>query len=583
MSKAYASLKRAYGSGFISDIAWHFANYVQRLDPQAPESVIVAAALVSESAVSGEIRLELAHWGGGCVFEEHHSIAYMLPEMEVWYQELKTSPLVSDGESPAPLVLTEDRCLYLYRYYELERRLAALITLRSGPIPVEIGSNEIEKTLDVLFGDDPLSGDQRNAARNALDHRFMVISGGPGTGKTSTVMRTLRMLWRLTDVSPARTLVCAPTGKAAARLREVMGLELKAGDDASGFLGDAVTIHRLLGWQPGGKFKYGLNRPLNCDLLILDEASMVDIALMVSLLEALPKEARLVLLGDRDQLSSVEAGAVLGDLCRAADKGHPIGSVTSLRHNWRFGRHSEIANLAAAVREGQTQAAVEFLNEPRSDAVVFVDPGGEKKLEHLVRDHIVPIYKELSQRVISGASCLDIFSMLDQVMVICARRNGVGGVNDVNRQVRAQLRTLSLASDLEFYLGLPLMVTKNEPTLGLFNGDVGVVTGGTNVTDLKVVFQRANQEHVAVSINRLPECHPAYALTVHKAQGSQANRVILVLPETDSKVLSRELVYTGLTRARESVEIWSSLDVFSAAVSRSAARPTGLMERFRCH
>ena len=507
----------------------------------------------------------------------------MLPEMEAWYQELKTSPLVSDGECPAPLVLTEDRCLYLYRYYELERRLAALITLRSEPIMVEIGSDEIEQTLDVLFGDDPVSGDQRDAARNAVDHRFTVISGGPGTGKTSTVMRTLRMIWRLTDVSPARTLVCAPTGKAAARLREVMGLELKAADGATDFLGDAVTIHRLLGWRPGGKFKYGLNRPLNCDLLILDEASMVDIALMVSLLEALPKKARLILLGDRDQLSSVEAGAVLGDLCRAADEGYSIGSVTSLRHNWRFGGHSEIANLAAAVREGQTQTAVEFLNESRSDSVVFMDPGGEKKIEHLVRDHIAPVYKELSQRVISGASYSDIFSMLDQVMVICARRNGARGVIDINRQVSAQLRTLSLASDSEFYLGLPLMVTKNEPTLGLFNGDVGVVTGGANVTDLKVVFPRANQEHVSVSINRLPECHPAYALTVHKAQGSQAKRVILVLPETDSKVLSRELVYTGLTRARESVEIWSGLDVFSAAVSRSAARPTGLMERFRCH
>jgi len=576
-------LQQACRAGQLPDIALHFAGLLHRLDPNADESVLLAGALAGERVISGEVCVDLVHLANSTVFDSDDAPGMSAPDLDLWQQALKSSPLVSDGTATTPLVVTPDGRLYLYRYFELERRLAELIMQRTQICDVAIDSTQLEAALDTLFPDDATSADQRNAATLAVHNRFTVISGGPGTGKTATVVRILTLLSQLKLAAPERMLLCAPTGKAAARLREALADSLAAVTPGDALPTDAVTAHRLLGWRPGKKPRYHAMRPLNCDLLVLDEASMVDLALMVSILEALPAHARLILLGDRDQLSSVEAGAVLGDICRAADSGPLADTLAPLTHNWRFGAHSPIAALASAVREARVTDALTLLDDPASAQISLQAAQEDAALDALLAEQITPVYAEVARLVREGADAKAVFEKLGSLMVLCAHRTGPRGVTDLNRRVSVQLGAGgALSPGLPAYPGQPLMVTRNDSALGLFNGDVGVVMPDADSPGrLQAVFiDTAGDEH-AVSLGRLPEHETAYAMTVHKAQGSQARQVVLVLPTQLSPVLSRELIYTGITRAEQSLEIWAAHEVLAGAIGRSAQRVTGLADRLQ--
>ena len=576
-------LQQACRAGQLPDVALHFAGLLHRLDPNADESVLLAGALAGERVISGEVCIDLARLASSTVFDSDDAPGTSTPDLDAWQQALKNSPLVSDGTATTPLVVTPDGRLYLYRYFELERRLAELITQRTQTCDVSIDSTQLEAALEALFADDATSVDQRNAATLAVHNRFTVISGGPGTGKTATVVRILALLSRLELVAPKRMLLCAPTGKAAARLREALADTLPAVTPGDTLPTDAVTAHRLLGWRPGKKPRYHAGRPLNCDLLVLDEASMVDLALMVSILEALPAHARLILLGDRDQLASVEAGAVLGDICRAADSGPLADTLAPLTHNWRFGTHSPIAALASAVREARVTDALTLLDDPASAQVSLQAAQEDAALDALLAEQITPVYAEVARLVREGADAKAVFEKLGSLMVLCAHRTGPRGVTDLNRRVSVQLGADgALSPGLPAYPGQPLMVTRNDAALGLFNGDIGVVMPDADSPGrLQAVFiDTAGDEH-AVSLGRLPEHETAYAMTVHKAQGSQARQVVLVLPTQLSPVLSRELIYTGITRAEQSLEIWAAHEVLAGAIGRSAQRVTGLADRLQ--
>ena len=310
---------------------------------------------------------------------------------------------------------------------------------------------------------------------------------------------------------------------------------------------------------------------------------MVDLALMVSILEALPAHARLILLGDRDQLSSVEAGAVLGDICRAADSGPLADTLAPLTHNWRFGAHSPIAALASAVREARVTDALTLLDDPANAQISLQAAQEDAALDALLAEQITPVYAEVARLVREGADAKAVFEKLGSLMVLCAHRTGPRGVTDINRRVSVQLGAGgALSPGLPAYPGQPLMVTRNDSALGLFNGDVGVVMPDADSPGrLQAVFiDTAGDEH-AVSLGRLPEHETAYAMTVHKAQGSQARQVVLVLPTQLSPVLSRELIYTGITRAEQSLEIWAAHEVLASAIGRSAQRVTGLADRLQ--
>ena len=576
-------LQQACRAGQLPDIALHFAGLLHRLDPNAGESVLLAGALAGERVISGEVCVDLVHLANSTVFDSDDAPGMSAPDLDLWQQALKSSPLVSDGTATTPLVVTPDGRLYLYRYFELERRLAELIMQRTQICDVAIDSTQLEAALDTLFPDDATSADQRNAATLAVHNRFTVISGGPGTGKTATVVRILTLLSQLKLAAPERMLLCAPTGKAAARLREALADTLPAVTPGDTLPTDAVTAHRLLGWRPGKKPRYHAGRPLNCDLLVLDEASMVDLALMASLLEALPTHARLILLGDRDQLSSVEAGAVLGDICRAADSGPPADTLAPLTHNWRFGAHSPIAALASAVREARVTDALTLLDDPASAQVSLQVAQEDAALDALLAEQVTPVYAEVARLVREGADAKAVFEKLGSLMVLCAHRTGRRGVTDLNQRVSAQLGTGgALSPGLPAYPGQPLMVTRNDTALGLFNGDIGVVMPDADSPGrLQAVFLDAGGDERVVSLGRLPEHETAYAMTVHKAQGSQARQVVLVLPTQLSPVLSRELIYTGITRAEQSLEIWAAHEVLAGAIGRSAQRATGLADRLQ--
>ena len=576
-------LQQACRAGQLPDIALHFAGLLHRLDPNADESVLLAGALAGERVISGEVCVDLVHLANSTVFDSDDAPGMSAPDLDLWQQALKSSPLVSDGTATTPLVVTPDGRLYLYRYFELERRLAELIMQRTQICDVAIDSTQLEAALDTLFPDDATSADQRNAATLAVHNRFTVISGGPGTGKTATVVRILTLLSQLKLAAPERMLLCAPTGKAAARLREALADSLAAVTPGDALPTDAVTAHRLLGWRPGKKPRYHAMRPLNCDLLVLDEASMVDLALMVSILEALPAHARLILLGDRDQLSSVEAGAVLGDICRAADSGPPADTLAPLTHNWRFGAHSPIAALASAVREARVTDALTLLNDPASAPVSLQVAQEDAALDALLAEQVTPVYAEVARLVREGADAKAVFEKLGSLMVLCAHRTGPRGVTDLNRRVSVQLGAGgALSPGLPAYPGQPLMVTRNDTALGLFNGDIGVVMPDADSPGrLQAVFLDAGGDERVVSLGRLPEHETAYAMTVHKAQGSQARQVVLVLPTQLSPVLSRELIYTGITRAEQSLEIWAAHEVLAGAIGRSAQRATGLADRLQ--
>ncbi len=576
-------LQQVCRAGQLPDIALHFAGLLHRLDPNADESVLLAGALAGERAISGEVCIDLARLAGSTPFDSDDAPGMSTPDLDAWQQALRSSPLVSDGTATAPLVITPDGRLYLYRYFELERRLAELITQRTQTCDISIDSTQLEAALEALFADDVTNADQRSAATLSVHNRFTVVSGGPGTGKTATVVRILALLSRLELVAPERMLLCAPTGKAAARLREALADPLAAVMPGDTPPADAVTAHRLLGWRPGKKPRYHAGRPLPCDLLVLDEASMVDLVLMVSILEALPAHARLILLGDRDQLASVEAGAVLGDICRAADSGPLADTLAPLTHNWRFGAHSPIAALASAVREARVTDALTLLDDPASAQVSLQAAQEDAALDALLAEQITPVYAEVARLVREGAEAKAVFEKLGSLMVLCAHRTGRRGVTDLNQRVSAQLGVGgALSSGLPAYPGQPLMVTRNDAALGLFNGDIGVVMPDADSPGrLQAVFIDTTGDEHAVSLGRLPEHETAYAMTVHKSQGSQARQVVLVLPTQLSPVLSRELIYTGITRAEQSLAIWAAHEVLAGAIGRSAQRATGLADRLQ--
>ena len=576
-------LQQVCRAGQLPDIALHFAGLLHRLDPNADESVLLAGALAGEQVISGEVCIDLSHLADSTVFDSDDTPGMSAPDLDTWQQALKSSPLVSDGTVTAPLVITPDGRLYLYRYFELERRLAELIMQRTQICDGSIDSTQLEAALETLFADDATSADQRSAATLAVHNRFTVISGGPGTGKTATVVRILALLSRLELVAPERMLLCAPTGKAAARLREALANTLPAVTAGDTLPTDAVTAHRLLGWRPGKKPRYHAGRPLHCDLLVLDEASMVDLALMVSILEALPEHARLILLGDRDQLSSVEAGAVLGDICCAADSGTLADSLAPLTHNWRFGINSPIAGLAGAVREARTADAIAILDDPDATQVMLQSAHEDDALDALLAERVIPVYVEVAQLVREGADAKTVFEKLSELMVLCAHRHGPRGVTDINERISSQLGAAAVLLAGQYaYPGQPLMVTRNDPALGLFNGDIGIVMPDNNAPGrLQAVFLDAGGDEHGISLGRLPERQIGYAMTVHKSQGSQARQVVLVLPTQLSPVLSRELIYTGITRAEQSLEIWGDREVLASAISRSAQRATGLSARLQ--
>jgi len=566
----------------LSYLDQHFADFILRIEPHPCEELWLAAALVSNATGRGHICLDLAAPGGAGIMLQHAPERQTrLPDPQRWVQALEPCGTVGRPGDYAPLVLDGAGRLYLHRSWDYERQVADGILLHSAARPVDEAL--LAAALERYFppgGEEP--DYQREAARAALTRGFTVVSGGPGTGKTATVARILALIAELAD-KPPRIALATPTGKAAMRLRRSIMQATECLPIREGLRQalptEVATIHRLLGVVPGNAAcRHNRDNRLACDVLVVDEASMIDLPLMARLLEALPDSACVILLGDRDQLASVEAGAVLADICagpsvpRGGEPGRP--AVVHLTRSYRFGRDSGIGNLSRLVNAGDGRAALELLASGAHGDVAWRPLPAGRAFAGAFMERVQAGYDAYSRAATPPAALEE----LERFRVLTPHRTGAGGAEELNRLCRDALGL----HDRDGRQGgrlMPVMVTGNNYELGLFNGDTGVLMDEPASGRLAAWFDDPDTGLRRLSPLRLPPHESAFALTVHKSQGSEFDRVLLILPEHLSEALGRELLYTALTRARTFVEIWGTEDIFCRAVERRTARGSGLRER----
>lgn len=516
--------------------------------------------------------------------------------------------VVGEPGTCCPLILDRGHRLYLYRYWQYEQQLAAGLLQRTVSRGTCLDEGLLADGLLRLFGPLPPGGEpdwQRIAAAAALWSRLCVISGGPGTGKTTTVVKILALLLEQAGPAPLRIALAAPTGKAAARLgdairRAAAGLATAPAVRAA--IPDGVTtIHRLLGVVPGSTaFRHHGGNPVPFDLVVVDEASMVALPLMAKLVAALPPEGRLVLLGDRDQLSSVEPGAVLGDMCAGGESagyspdfrsflervtgtppaalpgggGDGLGdSLVLLRRTYRFAAASAIGCFSRAINAGDAES-VQALLEQDGGELSWRDLPAPPALAAALEPQLLAGYGAY----LAETDPLAALAAFERFRVLCALRQGRYGAAGLNGLIERALTARGLlAPEGVWYRGRPVLITVNDYALGLFNGDTGIALPAAGQPDrLAVWFADGRGGVRAVSPLRLPPHETAFAMTVHKSQGSEFDGVLLVLPGSDCPVLTRELLYTGVTRARQRVELWGERELLFRALARRVERRSGL-------
>ena len=578
---ALPELETLLNAGLIQHIDLAFARLVVELG--APNGqrreLALAAALTSVQARAGHTCMELPACAGvdaAVALGEHEaqSVGVGLPSLEHWRAALLASPAVASSSSGMrPLFLDAENRLYLDRLREDELRVAQALRERASPAADLTTLGAAAQTLEERLFAAAVS-EHRQAARAAMQRRLCVVTGGPGTGKTTLAARLIALLVGTGLAQPERVALAAPTGKAAKRLQEAVAAQLRGLAEAvpalARFDADATTIHSLL-------FR-ARRAPLKLDALILDEASMIDVTLMAQLLGTLPPAARLVVLGDASQLASVQPGAVLGDLCAA---GRAVGSplnptLVELTRSHRFDPSGGIGRLAAAIVQGDGDGALDALGDDaasETQRVPLADiPAFEALAARYARESCAPRVRAVRT---DGAAA----QPFPTLRVLCAHRVGPFGAERFNALVERQLRLSGVAErGAEFYAGRPIIVTRNDAASGLANGDVGVVLKQDG--QVRVWFPELSAASpFLVAPSRLPDHETFFALTVHKAQGSEYDEVAFVPGPADSRVVTRELFYTAVTRARQKVVIYGGSEAVRQAVARRAERATGLARR----
>jgi exodeoxyribonuclease V alpha subunit len=528
--------------GLLSAADVHVAARLAELAGEESDTVRLGVALAVRGPRLGHVFVDLATIRDSATVESDEPVdlsALPWPAVDEWLRTLVGSELVAVGEGAAgakPLRLLGTR-LYLDRYWREERVVAADL-------------NELIAT-----------------------GRLRVIAGGPGTGKTTRVARMVAELIEQArefgphpPTRPPLIALAAPTGKAAARLEEAVNEEI-VGPRAS-------TLHRLLGWRPGShsRFAHDRGNRLPHDVVIVDETSMVSLSMMARLVEAVRPEARLILVGDPGQLTSIEAGVVLGDIV-----GSGVGGIEVLERVHRYG--GGIAKLANAIRQGDGEGAVAALGAAPGEVTwIPMDVHETEAGLELVRDRAVAAGLEVAGAARRGAAG-EALAALGRFRLLCAHRRGPYGVSDWTSRIQGWLAPHIEELEQRDYVGRPLLVTENDYELGLYNGDTGVIVQGAS-GHARAAFERG-RELLYFSPLRLGAVETVYAMTVHKSQGSQFETAAVLLPTSSSRILTRELLYTAVTRARRELIVIGSKDAVRRAVERPVARASGLAERLR--
>ena len=609
-TRARGLLAEFNAAGVLTSADIHVATTVGRLCGESNDDVLLAAALAVRAVREGSVCLDLAeaHRSAGDVDDPADLKALPWPEPSAWLAACAESPGIAigvDGPEDRPLRLV-DGLLYLDRYWREEQLVRDQLDTRTSRTPPVVDTERLRAAGDRLFpGAAPDL--QRLAVAACVTGWVTVIAGGPGTGKTTTVARLLAVLAETLETTP-RVALAAPTGKAAARMQEAVTEEFarltREGIDVPP-APPASTLHRLLGWRPDSRSRFRFNRHnhLPYDLIVVDETSMVSLTLMSRLLEAMRPDAQLVLVGDPDQLASVEAGAVLGDLVRRRPRPVPDDrstylssllpgdvqpvdevetelrtDVVRLRTVHRYG--GAIAELAEAIRRGRADDVMAVLRrgDPQVEFVeTDLDARNPAGLDGLRAD-VVNAGRALIEAAFAGDPPAAL-EALDQHRLLCAHRRGPYGVARWSQEVERWLAAAvpEFEPDREWYIGRPLIITANDYELGLFNGDAGVVID-RSTTGPAAVFTRGT-DVIEVAPSRLDAVQTVHAMTVHRAQGSQFARVSALLPPSESPLLTRELLYTAVTRARQSVRVLGSEASIRTAVDRPIVRASGFRPR----
>ncbi|MEI2777689.1 MAG: exodeoxyribonuclease V subunit alpha [Tetrasphaera sp.] len=611
--RAEGLLGVANASGLLDAADVHVAVRLGELVGEADDRVRLALALAVRAVRTGSVACDLEE--ASALDPEFLWPFAAEPDATAWRSLVANSPLVAQR-----VLRLEFGLIYLERYWEQEVLVADVLHERAGLGAVSVEESVLTTGLSRLFPDAG-DGDQRAAGESAVRHRTVIVTGGPGTGKTTTIAKIVALLAEQAAGDPAcgperpgdgrarrplRIALAAPTAKAAARLTEAFhgaAAQLPAADRARIPSLSATTLHRLLGWIPESRsrFKHDRDNRLPHDVVVLDEASMVSLTLMSRLLEALRPTSRLIIAGDPDQLASVEAGAVLADLV-AGMGGHglgeptatggrlgataepegaageplgaayELGAVARLGRTYRFG--GAIGELAHAIRNGDAAGAVSLLHGGGDEIRLFADVDERKPL--IVECALV--LRELARAAGDDDDrARRALATLARHRLLCAHRTGPSGVSRWNRQVE---QWVSEETGENFwtpmYAGRPLLVTANDYAMDLYNGYTGVVM--RRGARLVAVFDAgASVREVAAS--RLSEVETMHAATIHKSQGSQAESVTVVLPELDSPLLTRELIYTAVTRAQRELTIIGTPEAVAAGIERPIQRASGLRHR----
>jgi exodeoxyribonuclease V alpha subunit len=486
---------------------------------------------------------------------------------------LETLHLVSDG-GQTPLVLHNSK-LYLHRYFQYETRLAEQIS-EMAAVTFPLGG--YENLFDSYFeGSEPGTDWQKEAAKLALQKALTIICGGPGTGKTTTVVKILVLLLLATNHT-LDVALAAPTGKAAMRLSESIRSSLDRmqlpEEIRAAIPAQAQTLHRLLGFRRHSpQFRHNRHNPMGWDVVVVDEASMVDLAMMSKLVDALKPGARLLLLGDKDQLASVESGAVLGDFIKSL----PDNTV-ELKKTYRF--DDNIKQLAESINTGDSEGAWTLLMDVNAPNVAVLQSDPIDYIGRQYAGYMEEVYRYTEMTGTTGVRKL--FAALNSFQVLCGIHYGRLGVEGINSRVESSLarRGFDCRSD-SWYPGRPVLIARNDYSLDLFNGDIGICLPDSPEGPMKVWFERSDGSLKSYSPYRLPSCETVFAMTIHKSQGSEFDEVVVVLTEEENRILSRELMYTAVTRAKKSVKLVAEKQVFEQALSRNIERFSGLADRLK--
>lgn len=583
-----------------------FAKKISQVNGAFLPELTLAAALATNRLANGDtcVALSDVEQFGLYTNPELRGVQKKPPALSQWRELLLKQKVVGEPGDSHPLILDKNNRLYLGRYWAYEQSLLNSINkLMTSPVPV-VDKKRLSATLALFFRKTADIDWQCVAAATSVLNRLCVITGGPGTGKTYTVAAILSLLQEQTiDGKAPNIALAAPTGKAAARLTEsVHSVFQQSADGKNSEYRDieAVTLHRLLGLWPGRvKGRFHRDNPLPHDVIIVDEASMVDLPLMARTFEALSDSCRIVLLGDKDQLASVESGMVLGDICgglkearfsEAAGKrlsdvstielpvhpqsGHTIADhIVHLQKSHRSIDGGGINALAKSVNSGDADAVLKLLKSGDHENLTLL-PHNPENIDKTLVATMVPVYRKI-HNIPDPQDALD---EMASVCVLCALKKGRSGAEGVNRRVETLLSGTDIRTrdmNREYYPGKPIMIVENNTVQNLYNGDHGLVLTDSESNELRVYFNGENGPR-SFAPGRLPDHQTFYAMTIHKSQGSEYDTVIVVLPGEDSPMLTRELLYTAITRARERVIVIANEVQLRTAVETRSERTSGL-------